>query len=102
MPERLRPAVFVVVGYILFTIFGASFQPEPLPVLIKQFVSLGTAPVANQGGAHIGRLMSLLGWTDLNVSGSLFILGALGAWTWFYRSTGPLVLLGVTGRVARL
>ncbi|MBP1749037.1 MAG: hypothetical protein H6Q52_1576 [Deltaproteobacteria bacterium] len=102
MPGRLRPAVLVVTGYVLFTIFGASFQPEPLFVLMKQLLSLGTAPVAAEGGAHLGRLMDLLGWTDFNALGSLFILGALGVWTWFYRSSDPLVLLGVTGIVARL
>lgn len=103
VPGRLRPALLVVAGYILLTLFAAGFQDASLLSLIKGWLehaqwgavwrtvrSAGDLP----GGLPAFRLLI---W---NLYASLFVLGALGVWVYYHRRVDLWLLLGVTALVA--
>lgn len=106
VPGRIRPAIFVVLGYVVLTLVATSFQDTSPISLIEMWLKrgqMGAASGSISGG--YGNIHSLLTSHELyrlNKYFSLLILGALGIWVYRYRRVDIWLLIGVSAIVARL
>lgn len=99
VPGRLRPIILVSVGYMLVTLFAASFQAgDPASILLGW---LGERPQALQGHANIHKWLALAGLRDWMIPATAAILLALGVWVHRFREADVWILLGVSALVAR-
>ncbi len=105
-PGRLRPAVFVVLGYVGLTCLASVFQQHDPVQLLYDWQVLARAGVdwgAQRGGGH----NNLAGWLNLqgmlpgNTVFSFILLMALGLWTYFHRRAELWILIGVAALVTR-
>jgi hypothetical protein len=94
VPRRKHAAVLVIVGYLLLTWLGASFQPASLVDQFKGFVSRGTAVAEVAGYDHVPLWLSTLGYQNLIMPFTFAALLAMGAWTWASRRADRWLLLG--------
>jgi hypothetical protein len=105
IPETFRPALLVVVGYVLLTLLAISFQGFDLFTIHHDWGARsveGAAWGATTGG--YGDLHSWLGSLGLkrwNIPASLLLLLALGYWMYQYRNEDVWLLIGITALVAR-
>jgi hypothetical protein len=101
VPGRLRPAMFVVSGYVALTLFAASFQEPGLWPLLQGWMLHGSEVTARQGYADLYIWLATLGLEEWILPVSLLVLAALGLWTYRHRYVDLWLLLGVTAFVAR-
>jgi hypothetical protein len=102
IPRRLRPALLVALGYIALTLFSAVFQePGPL-MLLRGWLVRGSTLAVSGGYANLHIWLATLGLKECILPTSLFVLLALGCWTYHHRRGDLWLLLGVTAIVARL
>jgi hypothetical protein len=105
VPGRLRPAILVVLGYILLTLLAAGFQEASVLSLIGDW--LGRAQAGVEWGAVNGGAGNLHSWLSAvrlpawNLPSSLLVSSALGVWVYCHRHVDLWLLLGVTALVAR-
>lgn len=99
VPGRLRPALLVVVGYVLLTLFAAGFQDASVLSLIEDWLqhAQGGAVWRTVRGADGLAPLRLPAW---NLPASLLVLGVLGAWVYCHRKVDLWLLLSVTALVA--
>jgi len=107
MPGRWRPAVLVVVSYVVLTLVSAQLVPDPdVFVLIAQWTDRaveGARHGALDGGnVNVQSALGLSHFADHGPLLSLLMVGGLGAWTAGRPKTDPWVLFGVAGIVGRL
>ncbi len=121
-PERFRPAVIVVAGYLLLTISAAAFVPDSPAQLMDDWLqsslngadfgtrqiekSLTDATHSTSAEAHwlseaLNRFMRKSQLHGLNFPVAICGFFLLGLWTWFYRKIDLWVLMGVAALFAR-
>lgn len=121
-PQRLRPALVAVTGYLLLTFASTAFLQGNAWQLMGDWIqtslngadfgtrqiekSLTEESAAFSSGAHwlslrINRYMSQMQLHGLSLPNALAGLLLLGIWTWFYRNIDLWILLGVTALFAR-
>lgn len=119
-PGRLRPAVLVVVGYILLTLIAVVWQqasqlqtngPEHdrttqnnFPSIFKpaiNFLKTGISASIKAGESNLSIWMMQMGLKEWGFPASLILLLLLGLWIFLNRTTDIWILLGVTAIVAR-
>lgn len=102
VPNRLRPALLVSIGYGALTLLGASFQESGLVSLLHDWVKQITVLSINGGHTNLHSWLSSLGLKEWNLPASAIVLGLLGLWTYRNRQKELWLLLGVTAIIARL
>ncbi len=105
--ERLRPTALIVLGYVLLTLFAASFREPGVVSLVRTWAAAAVVQAAGgygTAGAYgsVHHWLALAGLSRWNAAASLLPLGLLGVWVARHRGTDPWLLLGVTSLVARL
>jgi len=103
--STLLPALLISFGYVALTLLAASFQAfEPVSLLhIWIQMGLGGAVSGSTTGgyANLHSALAAINLQKWNLPASLFMLVALGFWTYRYRHGDVWVLLGVAALVAR-
>jgi hypothetical protein len=99
--SSLRPALFVVAGYLALTLFAASFQEAGTIELLRQFLARAYVTSVGAGEANVQILLSHMGLKEWAAPASLTILFLLGIWVWRHRRDDLWLLVGVTALVAR-
>ena len=102
VPNRLRSALLVSIGYGALTLLGASFQESGLVSLLHDWVKQITVLSINGGHTNLHSWLSSLGLKEWNLPASAIVLGLLGLWTYRNRQKELWLLLGVTAIIARL
>jgi hypothetical protein len=102
VPNRLRPALLVCIGYGALTLLGTSFQESGLVSLLHDWVKQITVLSIYGGHTNLHSWLSSLGLKEWNLPASAIVLGLLGLWTYRNRQKELWLLLGVTAIVARL
>ena len=100
--RTVRPALFVMLGYVGLTLFAASFQETGLLTLVRDWLASALAVAVRGGYANIPIWLGALGLKALVFPASFIVLAALGLWTYRHRHGDFWLLLGVTAIVARI
>lgn len=103
VPRRKHAAIFVIVGYILLTLLGASFQPASLIDQLKGFVSRGiewTSTFAGYGAVPVWLVK--IGYPNLIMPFTFASLLAMGVWVWANRTADRWLLYGGLAIMGRL
>jgi hypothetical protein len=100
VPGRLRPALLVTLGYLVLTLFAATFQEARFLTLLQGWLAR-TLMMARAGYADLHVWLVTLGLEEWIFSASLLVLVALGVWTYCHRHADLWLLLGVTAFIAR-
>jgi hypothetical protein len=101
VPGRWRPAALASFGYLVLTLFAASFQGPGLLTLFQQWLAHLSGLASWGGYANLHSLLAALGLENWSLPASLLVLAALGAWIYRHRHGDIWLLLGVTALVAR-
>ncbi len=105
VPCRLRPALIITLGYVVLTIFAASFQEPGLISLYFDWMSqslTGAAYGSIHGGyGNLHTWLTTLGLKEWNLPASLLVLIATGYWTYRHRHVDLWIQMGVIAIVAR-
>ena len=105
VPRRLRPALLVILGYILLTLIACSFQDNNPITLMQQWFVRAEKGVEygaeTYGTSSVSTWLLKLNFYAANMFISLLVLGISGLWTYFHRKIDVWLLLGVLGFVAR-
>ncbi len=105
-PGRMRPAIFVVIGYAALTLFAASFQDGSPVSIIQEWLIRGEKGAA--AGSVLGGYSNLHSWLtpfglgEWNRTASITVLTLLGIWVYSNRRGDLWVLIGVSAIVARV
>lgn len=103
VPRRVRPVAMIVIGYGVFTVIAAAFQEPGLPGLLLEWLSHADSQIpAAASFTNIHKWLSLAGLKAMMLPASLFMLTALGVWTYVRRKADFWILLGIAAIVARL
>ena len=106
VPGRLRPAVLVVLGYVVLTVLAWSFQEGSLVSLIRAWLEIGErgarAGSVAGGYSNVHSFLTPLELRAWNRIASLVILGVLGIWIYRNRRVDIWLLIGVSAIAARL
>ncbi len=106
LPNRVRPALLILVSYGLLTVLGASFQDTDLLVLLGEWWSW-VRTASNHGavsggyGSHVNLLRSY-GIHAETRAVSLLLLALAGVWAYRNRRVPPILLIGAMAVFARL
>ncbi len=122
LPKRLRPAIFVLLGYAALTLIAAAFQEASIAQLFEDWLHRaqeGTKWGASRGstsnvhtwlseakeGAAAGgdgeSWLSLYSLSSMHRSVTAGMLGLLGLLIFCHRRADAWLLVGITGVVAR-
>jgi len=105
VPDTLYPALRVLLGYLALSLFAVWFQgttPVSLGRGWGRSAVAGAAIGAEEGGyANLHSWLGTLDQEQWNLPASLFVLAALGVWTYRHRHVDLWLLLGTTAIVAR-
>jgi hypothetical protein len=108
VPGRLRPALMVVIGYIVLTLVAVSFPPSNAIVsgnqssaLLSGFIKTGSGAAVKAGEANLHIWMGALGLKKWALHASLLVLAVSGLWVYQHRHADLWLLMGVTAIVAR-
>lgn len=96
-----RFTVLSVAGYVLLTLWGASFQQDSLPALIQGWLGQSGNVEATTAHANLFSWLGSVGLEDWYLPGSLAVLAVAGAWTWWNRGANVWLLTAVASIVAR-
>ena len=102
IPNRLRPTLLIIFGYLALTLFAVQFQGSGLWTLFGGWLARGSAEAAKHGYGHLNIWLATIGLEEWILPSSLVTLAALGLWTYRHRHRDIWILLGVTALVARL
>jgi hypothetical protein len=97
--RRVRPFALTAIGYVLLTIFAASFQQENALTLVAQWA--GQESIGD-GYGEVHSALFALGLQQWAMPASLLLLAALGLWTWRSRTADIWILMGVAAIIARI
>jgi len=101
VPGRLRPTLFLVLGYVALTVFAAGFQEAGVLSLLQDWLARGSEWAVVGGYANLHSWLAALGLDEWILPSSLLALVALGLWTHRHRHGDLWLLLGVAALVAR-
>ncbi len=96
-----RPAGLICIGYILLTLFAATFQEAGLVSLLQQWMTHASNMSVGAGEANIHILLGYLGLQVYLLPASLLLLCLLGFWVYRYRHRDIWLLIGVSALIAR-
>ncbi len=99
-PQRVRPAVLIVLGYIALTLLGAAFQPVGLIDLIHGWLDQRDQVAAV--GLDLQALLASSGLREYFLVALLAVVAATGWWVHRHRRVDVWLLLGATSIVAML
>jgi len=99
---RLRPALLIVLGYLVLSFWSASFQPENLPALLYSWVGNVRTGESVSGYADIHLVLHYSGLGNWQYPVSMLSIALFAVWSFVHRRQDPWLLLGVTAIVARL
>jgi hypothetical protein len=95
VPRRKHAAVYVIVGYVLLTILGASLQPASLVDQFRGFVARGLEVTGRSiGYGAVPLWMMDAGLADLIMPFTLLALGGMGIWVWASRHADLWLIYG--------
>ena len=99
---RLRPALLIVLGYLLLSFLASAFQAEELPALANSWIANLAAGEETSGYADLHYGLWLIGLGKWIYPASGLMTAGLAIWIFTHRRADPWLLLGVTAIVARL
>ncbi len=103
VPRRKHAAAYVIVGYVLLTLLGASFQPASLVDQFRGFISRGLDVTAQfTGYGAVPMWLVKAGVPDLIMPFTVLALMAMGVWVWTNRHADPWLLYGGLAIMGRL
>ncbi len=103
LPGRLRPMIFVVLGYGILSILASTFQGAGLLTLTGEWLGqAGSEVTVMEGNANIHKWLALAGLEPLMMPASLIILAGHGLWTFRNREGDFWTVMGVAAIVSRL
>jgi len=103
LPGRVRPLLFVLVGYAALTFLAATFQHDSVEILLWEWLGqTGSQVTVLEGHTNIHKWLAMAGLEVWMLPGSLVMLIAHGAWTYRNRRNDFWVLMGVAALVSRL
>ena len=100
VPRRPRPALLVFLGYIVLTVFAASFRDQELVPLLRDWLPQAMSSVS-PGQANLRSGLMVLGLENWVLPATLGVFLLLGVWTFCYRRADIWLLMAVTALVAR-
>jgi len=102
---RLRPPLLVVCGYIGVTLLAGAFQELNLSELMHRWITSSREVLVHSAvkfsNSNLHSWSAYFGLEKWYPVGSLFMLIALGALTYFYRRADLWLLIGITALVTR-
>jgi hypothetical protein len=107
-PSRRRVLVWAGAAYLGATLFATSFQLADPVTLFRwwlrrvQGASTSASWAGSGAGANVHSWMAAPSLASLRLYVSFGILGLFAVWSYFYRRTDPLLMLGIGAAVARL
>ncbi len=102
VPGRLRPAIFVSVGYAALTMFAAAFQQASIKASLQGWLGQESLITVAQGRTNLTKWLTALGFGEWMFPAALLTFFGLGIWVWRHRRVDFWLLVGVTALVARL
>jgi glycosyl transferase family 87 len=103
VPRRKHAAAYVIVGYVLLTMLGASLQPASLVDQFRGFVARGLAVTAQfTGYGAVPMWLIKAGLPNLIMPFTLVALLAMGIWVWANRHADRWLLYGGLAIMTRL
>jgi hypothetical protein len=105
VPRSLRPALLIGAGYVLATVFAASFQDAGVLDLLGAALSRQSQTAVRDGPGNVANLHIWLSHAGRGAwigPASLLTFGMMGVWTWRHRNVDLWLLIGVAGYVSRL
>jgi hypothetical protein len=96
-----RPASLICIGYIVLTLFAATFQDAGLVSLFQQWMTHASHMSVSSGVANLHILLGYLGLQVYLLPASLLLLCLLGFWVYRYRHRDVWLLIGVSALIAR-
>ena len=104
-PERLRPSLLVVSGYVALTVLAGTFQELNLLELLHRWIASSREVLAHSAvkysNSNLHSWSLYFGLEKWCPAGSMLILMGLGFWTYRYRRADLWLLIGVTALVSR-
>ena len=104
-PRRLRPALFVILGYAVLTLIAASFQEADLLTLLDHWLHRaqeGTKWGASRGSSsNVHTWLSLYSLNDMHRAVTCGILAFAGLLVFVHRRADPWFLIGITAVITR-
>jgi hypothetical protein len=103
VPRRIRPALVIISGYVVLTLFAASFQEPGLVQLLRTWLATGSeiAVTAGKGHADLSIGLAALGLKGWVLPVSLGVLVVIGLWVYRHRRVDLWLLVGVAAIIAR-
>jgi hypothetical protein len=105
VPRRVRPFIFIAIGYIALTLLAASFQEMNIIQVLRSFMGRGLKGIEygsmHGGYANLQTFLIYLGMKEWILPVSLTTLGVFGFWIYRHRDGERWILLGVTALLAR-
>jgi len=103
VPRRKHAAAYVIVGYVLLTLVGASLQPANLLDQFRGFVANGLEVTERFiGYGAVPMWLMWAGVPDLIMPFTLVALAAMGIWVWLNREADLWLLYGGLAIMTRL
>ncbi len=96
-----RPAGLICIGYIVLTLFAATFQDAGLISLFQQWMTHASSLSVSAGEANLHILLGYLGLQVYLLPASLLLLCLLGFWVYRHRHRDIWLLIGVSALIAR-
>jgi len=101
---RLRPALLIAFSYIGLSIWGAMFQEagviELMQIWLAKSIKAAAYASSHIGHSNVHAWLAYWGLSRANTLISLFLLAALGIWTFRYRQTSLWIQMGVCAMIA--
>lgn len=97
----LRPALLISGLYAALTVAASAFQDASIPALVQGWLGQSGNVEFNTAHANIHTWLGVAGLEQYLLPGSLLVLLAFGAWTWWYRRGDIWILLAVAAIVSR-
>jgi hypothetical protein len=99
-PQRFRPVVLIVIGYVGLVLLAAAFQPAGLEGLVRGWLGQQERVTLGQFGYNLQKLLASVHASQLLLPVVLLITIATGYWVYRHRAVDVWVLMGVTSIVA--
>jgi hypothetical protein len=96
-----RPAGLICTGYMVLTLFAATFQDAGFVSLFQQWMTNASYLGVSAGEANLHILLGYLGLQVCLLPASFLLLCLLGFWVYRYRHCDIWLLMGVAALIAR-
>jgi len=100
IPGRTRPAMLVILGYIILTFFASLFQDAGTIHLFMDWAKSSSISIERVGVANVNFFISAI-TRGKEFQFSVIALIILGLWIYYHRNVDLWVLIGVAAIVSR-